>query len=92
MIAGFLEEEAMARRGHRAKQVTDLVAAKTASDVVQYSMDTFDVMLQIAGQAGITTSSPKIGDALELSMKEHKKLRKDLKKLNGTLVEQLSPS
>ena len=48
--------------------------------MVQYSMDTFDVMLQLAGQAGITTSSPKIGDALELSMKEHKKLRKDLKK------------
>ncbi len=92
VIAGFLEAEAMARRGRRAKQVTDLVAAKTASDVAQYSMQTFEVMLQLADHAGIITSSPRIGDALEVSMKEHKKLRKDLKKLNGMLVEQLSPS
>jgi ferritin-like metal-binding protein YciE len=91
-IGGFLEEEAMARRGRRAKQVTDLVAMKTASDVAQYSMQTFDVMLQLANHAGIITSSPRVGDALEVSMKEHKKLQKDLKKLSGTLVEQLSPS
>jgi ferritin-like metal-binding protein YciE len=91
-IAGFLEEEAMARRGRRAKQVTDLVAAKTASDVAQYSVQTFDVMLQLADHAGILTSSPKVGDALEVSMKEHRKLQKDLKKLSDALVEQLSPS
>jgi ferritin-like metal-binding protein YciE len=92
VIAGLLEQEATARRRRWAKQVADLIAAKTASDVTQYSMQTFDVMVQLAEHAGITTTSPRIGDALEVSAKEHKKLHKELEKLSGTLVEQLPPS
>jgi ferritin-like metal-binding protein YciE len=75
-----------------AQEVKDVTAAKTASDLVQFSMQTLGVMLRVAEQAGITNASPRIADALEVSIKEHKKLEKDLKRLNERLVEQLRPS
>jgi ferritin-like metal-binding protein YciE len=92
VVEAFLEEEAVARRSRAAKPVYDLLVATTAGDLAQYAMQTFESMSQTAERAGITTSAPRIGDALDVCAKEHRKLRKDLQKLQGKLLEQVPPS
>jgi ferritin-like metal-binding protein YciE len=91
-IKAMLAEISTLKKQRPHKEAFDAFAGSSASDITQYSMDTFETMLQLAEQSGITTAAPKIGDNLHVSMKEHKKLNKDLKKLNEQLVQRLRPS
>jgi ferritin-like metal-binding protein YciE len=74
------------------KEILDVFVAHVAGDIAQYAMEEFQGMLQIAEQAGATNASPKIADNLQVSMKEHKKIHKDIQKLTDTLIQQIRPS
>lgn len=92
VIDGFLQEASTLSRERPVKQVGDVFIAETASGIARHCMQTFQGMLQIAEQAGITTAVPRVGDALEVCVKEHKKLSKDLQKLTEKLIGQMRPS
>lgn len=92
VIDGFLQEASALSRERPVKQVEDVFIAEAASGIARYCMQTFQGMLQVAEQAGITTAAPKVGDALEVCLKEHKKLLKDLQKLTEKLIGQTRPS
>jgi ferritin-like metal-binding protein YciE len=91
-IKAMLAEVSTLKKQRPGKEVFDAFAGSSAGDITQYSMDTFETMLQLAERSGVTTAAPKIGDNLQVSMKEHKKLHKDFKKLNEQLLQRLRPS
>ena len=91
-VNAMLGEVSALKKQRPNKAVFDAFAGSTAAGITQYSMDTFETILQLAERSGVTTSAPKVADNLEVSRKEHKKLHKDLQKLNEQLMERLRPS
>jgi ferritin-like metal-binding protein YciE len=91
-VKGFLDEFRSFKEQRPEKEVMDVFLAHSATDLAQYAMDEYQTMLEVAEQAGATNSSPKIADNLQVSMKEHKKIHKDIKKLSDQLVSQLRPA
>lgn len=91
-IQGFIEEFRSFRGERPSKETMDVFVAHVAADIASYAMDEYESMLQVAEHAGVTNASPKIADNLQVSMKEHKKLQKDVKKLTEKLIQQLRPA
>src|SRR5919108_1165985 len=78
-IKGLFEEyRSFVRDQKPEKEVLDTFLAGSAADIAQYAMEEFQSMLQVAEQSGATNTSPKIADNLHVSMKEHKKIHKDI--------------
>ena len=91
-IKGMLDGFRSFKAENPEKAALDVYVANVAGDIAQYSMEGFQNALQIAEQAGVATASPKIADDLQVSMKEHKKIHKDIQKLTDKLIQQLRPS
>ena len=92
-VKGFLDEfRSFVKEQKPQKEVLDAFVAHVAGDIAQYAMEEFQGMLQIAEQSGATNASPKISDNLQVSMKEHKKIHKDIQKLTDQLIQQIRPS
>ena len=92
-IQGLLQEFTDAVKEQKPeKEPLDVLACETASDVAQYLMQSYETLLLLAERSGVTHSAPRVSGHLKVSLREQKKLSKDVQRLAEPLIEQLRPA
>ncbi len=74
------------------KEPLDLLACQASSDIAQYLMHSYETLLLLAERSGAAHSAPRVSGHLKVSLREEKKLGKDIQGLAEPLIEQLRPA